>query len=240
VKSTKSTKATTVRFTGTTVECFQHLMANSVDQLQTMGYVAEFCQNGKIGTTTVFKWWRGDDFAGGEQMARLRLLLHLGGYNVTEVMDLSGTVRQALFIVGSGLVAHDDLKDNLGYAQGNTYGLWSVLIQGTGYSPKVAEGLEKVVRVNEKRLTAFVRKHGPEIRALIQPPKVELLPPPPPVDLPALSVPSIAAALDSLCRSGSELARGLVETGDIEGILRATNGGVNLKELHQLLGMIVE
>ena len=236
----KTAKVPTVHFTGTTVECFQHLMANSVDQLQTLEYVAGFCQNGKIGTTTVFKWWRGDDFAGGEQMARLRLLLHLAGYGVTEVMDLSGSVRQALFIVGSGIVSHDVLKDGLGYAKGNTYGLWSVLLQGTGYSPNVAEGLEKVVRANEKRLMAFSRSHGPKIRALIKPPKAELPPPPPPVDLPALSVPSIAAALDSLCRSGSELARGLIETGDVEGILRATNGGVNLKELYQLLGMIVE
>lgn len=236
----KTTKAPPARFTGTTSECFEHLMDHSEDPLQTLDYVANFCQTGKIGSTAVFNWWRGDDFPGGAQLARLRLLLHMAGYNITEVIDLSGTVRQVLFIVGSGIVNHDDLKDHLGYAKGNTYGLWSVLLQGTGCTPRVTDGLEKVVRANEKRLTAFLRKHSPEVRELIQPPKVELPPPPPQVDLPALSVPLVATAFDSLCRSGSELARGLIETGDIQGILRATNGGVNLKELHQLLGMIVE
>lgn len=236
----KATKAIAVSFAGTTIECFQHLMANSVDQLRTLQYVSDFCQNGKVGATTVFNWWRGEDIPRGAQRARLRLLLYIAGYEVSEINDLSGTVRQALFVIGSGIVDHDALKDELGYAKGNSYGLWSVLLQGTGCTPRVTEGLEKVVRVNEKLLNGFIRTRTPEIRALIQPPKAELPPPPPLVDLPALSVPAIAAALDSLCRSGSELARGLIETGDIEVILRATNGGVNLKELQTLLGMIVE
>jgi hypothetical protein len=229
-----------VRFAGNTRECFNHLMDHSEDPLQTLDYVADFCQTGKIGSTAVFNWWRDVDFPGGIQLARLRLLLHLGGYNVTEVADLSGLVRRVLFIAASSISSPEDLSYDLGYAAGNSYGLWSVLLQGKGYAPRVGTGMEDVLRRKKRYLYPFFQEKQPEIVALIKTPKAELPPPPPMVELPALSLPSMATVLDSLCRGGSELAKSLIETGDIQGIMLATNGGVNLKELRTLLGMIVE
>jgi hypothetical protein len=232
------------RFTGPTRECFAHLMQHSADPLRTMEYVAEFCRTGKVGIAAVLDWWRGKHFPGGEQLVRLRFLLYLAGYNVTETANLTDLVRKVSFIVaakdvdsGRDIITPEVLSSDLGYAEGNTYGLWNVLLKGANYLKSVGEGLEDVRRRKIRYLHPYIKATKPEILALIKESQVHEMPV---RELPSLNITSTSIVADHISRGLSDLLRALIEAGDIDALLLATNGGIHFKELRRLIDIVVE
>jgi len=213
------------RFVGDTKTCFFNLLERRSD-FAMISLIAEFCD---VNTDIIQRWQARKYFPGGEQLIRLRCFLHFAGYEVTELQQLRGEARTLALMIGTGILKPE--KINLGYGSKNsTHSLWRVLVQGGGYTSKVAGSMSGLYTpTRKKKLENCSQEWQARIAALIDEPVVTEA-----ADLSA-DTEVLAASFGRLIGSVVSLGHLLLEHEGTEAALRATRAGADLRELRELL-----
>lgn len=138
----------TPRFTGTTADCFAHLM-HSNPTLGVVKKLANFCGASDIGV--IERWATGTQrFAGGNDLVRLRCFLAAAGYEVTDLQRLSSNHQRLAFAIGFRIVSPEDVRSHLGYDKMES--VWRIVILR-------AEG---PVNAKDSEVKALAKRYGPE------------------------------------------------------------------------------
>ena len=240
-----SRRRPTIRFVGTTEECFANLFEDRTRQERYALHrlLSDFCD---VQQEAVSRWERGTQQIRGASLIRLRCFLHLAGYEVAEVDGYQEPVRSLLLIVGLGITQNDnqtfdanDLEVRLGYERSNNLkSLYGIVLRNVGYSDEVGAEMRAVCAELQERLADRMRDMRKEIARVLKELKVE----PATATLnksPAPSEPASAILVTSFARSVGltlSLAKGLEgNPASIRAAIQATRGGMDLHELKDLL-----
>jgi hypothetical protein len=98
------------RLRGTTDECFAHLAQNI--RVKGKAIIAEFIG---VGQPTVNRWCRHGSVGHGESLVRVRCMLELLDYEVTDLMKLDAPVRELTRHLAYQLATFDDIVDIMAF-----------------------------------------------------------------------------------------------------------------------------
>ncbi len=130
---------------GNTAECVKHFLAT-----RQWGPAQEFLA-GFIGVNkgTITRWKKGS-LPTGEQLLKLRVLLYVDGYQVSEFVKLSVLVRQLGRMIALDLVSLEGARRELKYAKAD--GVYELVLRAGKPMPDKAWRLDKLVGGSEDEL----------------------------------------------------------------------------------------
>lgn len=232
------TAPNTGRFVGNTTACFTDFI-NTYPGLMAHQLLAEFCGD-DVTVKIVHNWQRGDYFALGMHLLKLRCFLALAGYDVEELARLNGDYRLLGYAICFGIFDAAETEDRLGYKGSGLKSLWRLVLHGgdpiAGVKQKATDLLVPAVKSQiRERQNRWRSRIGQwlEAQALTQPATT-----PVPATLsvdPALAV-AFARLVAATTALGSSMLTGV---GLKQAVLDATRAGLDLTELIDVLQQLL-
>lgn len=227
----------TTRYMAPTEECFQHFLATH-PQLAVVELVAEFCLPKARGAVASVQGWqrRAIKFPRGDALLRLRCLLTLAGYDVTEFLEREGLVRDVAMAISVGGFTPQEVAAELGSTSGdyNLHSLWQITLARQGLSDKVRENLTSLVDGSRRRVRERTKKWRNRILEVIgSPPVVESKKQE--ADLQEVLMPEVAVGFGRIVAALTPMAQALLQSERPQAVSDATRGGVSIDELIKAL-----
>ncbi len=195
---------------GDTGECLAHFRAKFPTD-STRPLLAEFCH---VTTDTVGRWFNGRNLPVGEELIRLRIFLALANYRVSELDDLSKSLRELAQVIALDVMTPDEVRQALGYK--NIQDVYRVVLRGTGL---MADKVRKLARILgetrdnlDKRLAMWNARLEDVIADAVNAPRGRQAPPAPVstivetlgVSNEAVVIDHLVAALSAVLDNGSK------------------------------------
>lgn len=131
---------------GDTQTCVQRIGDDhSHDDIRPL--LAEFCG---VEKSTVGRWLNGRNLPVGEPLIKLRVLLEVAGYNVSEMGELKKSLRELAQIIGFGIISLDEVRRRLDYSQ--TQEVYRLVLNGSGMVPKRVRRLEMLLDEHRSKI----------------------------------------------------------------------------------------
>lgn len=166
---------------GTTAECSRDFLSRyKWEEVQRL--VAEFT---KVERSTVRRWMAKDKLPIGEELIRLRVLLDLAGYTVSEFSTQHAVIQQLMRVIAFDLLTVEAIRVQLQYK--NKQDIYRVVLRPNGLYPDRVYRLQRLVEESAEIIAQYVDEWRQKLEEFKRDNALDLLPSIPPPPLPARS-----------------------------------------------------
>jgi hypothetical protein len=136
------------RLIANTETCFFDFV-EAYPQLPALRMIADFCD---CTLQTVQAWQAGERLPGGLPLVKLRTLLYIAGYEVTELTQLRGDIRRLALLIGTSVLTVDEVKKKLEHKSEGHNSIWRIVLQGGGIPSDKQEPMRRYVARRKEAL----------------------------------------------------------------------------------------